>query len=73
MLPPSLLTLDADGKYSMSSYISPCANDVISQILVVNPIQRVTIADPRTHPWFAHNLSEYLQPAKEEVFDTEQV
>jgi carbon catabolite-derepressing protein kinase len=59
-----------EGKYSMPSYLSPDAKDLISRMLVVNPIQRITIAEIRKHPWFKKNLPEYLHPPKEEFFDT---
>lgn len=36
------------------------ARDLISKILVVNPLKRATIADIRNHPWFKVNLPDYL-------------
>ena len=54
----------------MPSYLSPDAKDLISRMLIVNPIQRITIAEIRKHPWFKKNLPPYLHPPKEEFFDT---
>lgn len=54
----------------MPSYLSPDAKDLISRMLIVNPIQRITIAEIRKHPWFKKSLPEYLQLPKEEFFDT---
>lgn len=39
-------------------------------MLVVNPMHRITIEDIRKHPWFKRNLPDYLQPPREEFFDT---
>jgi len=66
------LVFDAskEGKYSMPSYLTADAKDLISRMLVVNPIQRITIAEIRKHAWFKKNLPEYLLPPKEEFFDT---
>jgi carbon catabolite-derepressing protein kinase len=54
----------------MPSYLSPDAKDLISRMLIVNPIQRITINEIRKHTWFKKNLPEYLHPPKEEFFDT---
>lgn len=67
---PNLFKKIAQGKFSMPAFVSPDAKDLISRMLVVNPIQRITIAEIRKHPWFQTNLPEYLQPPKEEFFDT---
>ncbi|KAA8913467.1 kinase-like domain-containing protein [Sphaerosporella brunnea] len=67
---PNLFKKISQGKYSMPSYLSVDAKDLISRMLVVNPIQRITIVEIRKHPWFKKNLPEYLLPPKEEFFDT---
>ncbi len=36
------------------------AKDLISKILVVDPVQRITISEIRQHPWFTKDLPEYL-------------
>ncbi|KAF8534710.1 kinase-like domain-containing protein [Trichophaea hybrida] len=67
---PNLFKKISQGKYSMPSYLSPDAKDLISRMLIVNPIQRITINEIRKHTWFKKNLPEYLHPPKEEFFDT---
>lgn len=39
-------------------------------MLVVNPLQRITVAEIRQDPWFVKDLPEYLRPPKEEFFNT---
>ena len=57
----------------MPSYTSIGANDDICQMLVLNSIQRVRIAGFGNRQWFEENISEYLQPPKEEFFDIKYV
>ena len=71
--PNSLLTLSAEGKYSMPIYLSADAKNLICQMLVVNPIHSATIAGFRNYQCVEQNLPEYLEPSKEDCFDTEQV
>lgn len=66
----SKLTWREEGKYSIPPYLSPEAKDLISKMLVVNPLQRISIPEIRKHEWFKKNLPEYLEPPKEEFFDT---
>ena len=73
LLPPSLLTLDPGSKYLMPIHLSADAKDLICQLLVVNPDQSATIAGMGNHQWLEENLPKYLQTAKEERLDTEQV
>ncbi|TGZ85556.1 Pkinase-domain-containing protein [Ascodesmis nigricans] len=67
---PNLFKKIAKGFYTLPSFLSPDAKDLISRMLIVNPMQRITIEEIRKHPWFKKNLPEYLQPPKEEFFDT---
>lgn len=39
-------------------------------MLVVNPVNRITVAEIRQDPWFKHNLPEYLRPPEAEFVDT---
>nr|XP_029118485.1 SNF1-related protein kinase catalytic subunit alpha KIN10 isoform X1 [Elaeis guineensis] len=42
--------------------LGPCASakDLISRMLVVDPMKRITIAEIRQHPWFTPHLPRYL-------------
>lgn len=44
------------GQYQMSSKFSPGARDLISQMLVVDPMKRVNIDGVIKHPWFQKNF-----------------
>jgi len=48
------------GIYSIPSYVSPAARDLITKMLIVDPLKRITIAEIRKHPWFRQNLASYL-------------
>jgi len=48
------------GQYQMPSYLSPGARDLISRMLIVDPLARITIEQIRKHPWFVENLPRYL-------------
>ena len=38
------------------------AKDILMAMLRVDPLERITIAGIRAHPWFDNNLPEYLFP-----------
>lgn len=46
----------------MPSYLSPDARSLISQMLVVDPIKRITVPDIVQHPFFKTELPRYLSP-----------
>jgi serine/threonine protein kinase len=48
-------------EYSFPDHVSPQAKDLISKILVVNPLKRASIKDIKNHKWFQVNLPEYLR------------
>jgi 5'-AMP-activated protein kinase, catalytic alpha subunit len=54
------------GVYTMPSYISDRARDLIRRMLVVDPMKRISIADVRRHPWFTMKLPMYLSISAEQ-------
>mmetsp|Transcript_6293 Transcript_6293/g.19085 ORF Transcript_6293/g.19085 Transcript_6293/m.19085 type:complete len:519 (-) Transcript_6293:153-1709(-) len=40
------------GMYSLPNHLSPDARDLVSRILVVDPVARLTVAEIRRHAWF---------------------
>ncbi|GMI67032.1 SNF1 kinase homolog 10, SNF1-RELATED PROTEIN KINASE 1.1 [Hibiscus trionum] len=48
------------GVYSTPSHLSAGARDLISGMLLVDPMRRMTIPDIRRHPWFQAHLPRYL-------------
>ncbi|RFU72857.1 camk camkl ampk kinase [Trichoderma arundinaceum] len=67
---PSLFAKIARGTYSMPQWMPPGAAALIKGMLVVNPVQRITIEEIRADPWFNTDLPAYLQPPVEEFFHT---
>mmetsp|Transcript_9707 Transcript_9707/g.18514 ORF Transcript_9707/g.18514 Transcript_9707/m.18514 type:complete len:514 (+) Transcript_9707:61-1602(+) len=54
------------GVYSIPSYVSPHARDLVTKMLLVEPVKRITIAEIRAHPWFQENLPPYLALSTEQ-------
>ena len=59
---PTLFKKINGGIYTLPSYLSQEARHLLSQMLVVDPVKRITIADIRSHPWFNVDLPAYLRP-----------
>ncbi|KAF8458166.1 hypothetical protein BGX38DRAFT_1156170 [Terfezia claveryi] len=67
---PTLFKKISQGSYSVPSYLSPEAVTLLRKMLVVNPVNRITVAEIRQDPWFKHNLPEYLRSQEDEFVDT---
>eukprot|EP01125_Pyxidicula_operculata_P018265 TRINITY_DN6492_c0_g1_i2.p1 TRINITY_DN6492_c0_g1~~TRINITY_DN6492_c0_g1_i2.p1 ORF type:complete len:271 (+),score=51.27 TRINITY_DN6492_c0_g1_i2:865-1677(+) len=50
----------------MPSFLTPQCKDLIKKILVVNPVERLTMDEIREHDWFKENLPKYLNIAAEQ-------
>mmetsp|Transcript_33338 Transcript_33338/g.81855 ORF Transcript_33338/g.81855 Transcript_33338/m.81855 type:complete len:549 (-) Transcript_33338:171-1817(-) len=48
------------GVYTMPGYLSEGCRDLIPRMLVVDPLQRITVNQLRKHSWFQVNLPAYL-------------
>mmetsp|Transcript_17550 Transcript_17550/g.35126 ORF Transcript_17550/g.35126 Transcript_17550/m.35126 type:complete len:500 (-) Transcript_17550:248-1747(-) len=48
------------GVYTMPGYLSEGCRDLIPRMLVVDPLQRITVSQLRAHAWFRTNLPGYL-------------
>jgi 5'-AMP-activated protein kinase catalytic alpha subunit len=70
---PILFKKIREGSYTFPNHVSEPAKDLISKILVVDPLQRATMSDIRNHPWFQKDLPEYLSvpPSISEIDRTE--
>jgi serine/threonine protein kinase len=58
---PHLFQKIKKGKYKMPTHLSPSCQDLIRQMLVVDPLKRITIPEIREHAWFKSGLSPYLE------------
>jgi carbon catabolite-derepressing protein kinase len=67
---PALFKKIAAGHFHIPPYLSPGAVRLIKRMLVVNPVQRITVAEIRADSWFNKDLQPYLQPPPEEFFNT---
>ncbi|PWZ01735.1 Pkinase-domain-containing protein [Testicularia cyperi] len=59
---PTLFKKINNGIYSIPSYLSQEARHLLSQMLIVDPVKRITIQEIRQHPWFNVDLPAYLRP-----------
>ncbi|PWN49730.1 Pkinase-domain-containing protein [Violaceomyces palustris] len=59
---PTLFKKINGGIYTLPAYLSPEAKQLLSSMLVVDPVKRITIAEIRQLPWFNVDLPAYLQP-----------
>ena len=57
---PNLFKKIKGGIYTLPSYVSPGARDLISRMLLVDPLKRITMAEIRNHPWCTCHLPRYL-------------
>lgn len=58
----TLLRRSAGGIYTLPSYLSAEAKHLLSSMLVVDPVKRITISEIRQLPWFQKDLPSYLRP-----------
>lgn len=57
---PYLFRKIKGGIYILPSYLSDNSKDIISKMLVTDPLKRININEIRSHPWFLHELPRYL-------------
>ncbi|KAK2365906.1 SNF1-related protein kinase catalytic subunit alpha KIN10 [Trifolium repens] len=57
---PKLYINIKGGVYTIPSYLSHGASDLISRLLEVDPMKRITILEIHQHPWFKISLPHYL-------------
>ncbi|PWN18314.1 Pkinase-domain-containing protein [Microstroma glucosiphilum] len=59
---PTLFKKINSGIYTLPSYLPQEAASLLSAMLVVDPVKRITIAEIRQLPWFQKDLPRYLLP-----------
>lgn len=60
---PYLFKKIKGGLYILPSYLSDESKDLISKMLITDPVKRITVDEIRQHPWFRHNLPNYIAHA----------
>ena len=58
---PTLFMKINKGIYTLPPYLSPEAKHLLSSMLVVDPMKRITIAEIQQLPWFQKDIPAYLQ------------
>ncbi|KAK0584186.1 hypothetical protein LWI29_025361 [Acer saccharum] len=59
---PILFKKIKGGTYALPSNLPAGASDLITRMLIVDPMKRITIPKIRQHPWFQAHLPRYLAP-----------
>lgn len=67
---PTLFKKIAAGNYHIPNYLSSGAVQIIQQMLMVNPVHRITISEIRDDPWFRKDLPPYLDIPRPEYAET---
>lgn len=66
---PALFRKINGGIYTLPNYLSPGARHLLARMLVVDPVDRITIAGIRETDWFNTNLPDYLRPLATDADD----
>lgn len=59
---PTLFKKISEGVYSIPEYFSPGARHLLKRMLVVNPLNRITVHEIMEDPWFRVGIDQYLLP-----------
>lgn len=59
---PALFKKISNGVYTLPNYLSPGAKNLLTRMLVVNPLNRITIHEIMEDDWFKQGIEEYLMP-----------
>ena len=64
---PNLFKKIKGGIFTLPGHMSDDIKDLISRMLVVDPLQRITIPEIRRHRWFMINLPLYLSVTPDQI------
>lgn len=59
---PALFKKISNGVYTLPNYLSQGAKDLLTRMLVVNPLNRITIHEIIEDEWFKKDIEDYLLP-----------
>ncbi|CAL1217279.1 unnamed protein product [Candida parapsilosis] len=59
---PALFKKISNGVYTLPSYLSSGAKHILTRMLVVNPLNRITIHEIMEDEWFKQDMPDYLLP-----------
>lgn len=63
---PALFQKISSGEYVLPSGLSSGAKNLLQRMLVVNPLNRITVNEIMQDPWFKKDIPEYLLPKPED-------
>jgi len=66
---PLLFKKISGGIFTLPSHLSPETKQLLSSMLVVDPLKRITIENIRKNKWFNTNLPDYLKPITATPYD----
>ena len=64
---PNLFKKIKGGIFTLPGHMSDDIKELISRMLVVDPLQRITIPEIRRHHWFTENLPLYLSVTPDQI------
>jgi len=64
---PNLFKKIKGGIFTLPGHMSDDVKDLISRMLVVDPLQRITVPEIRRHRWFVVNLPLYLSVTPDQI------
>ncbi|KAM7505197.1 hypothetical protein LguiB_004101 [Lonicera macranthoides] len=71
---PGLFAKIKNGAYTYPTHISHGANDLIARILVVDPVNRISIPEIHQHPWFQQHIPRYIAIRSPDIlYNTEKI
>ncbi|CAN6674678.1 carbon catabolite-derepressing protein kinase [Trichomonascus vanleenenianus] len=59
---PVLFKKISNGVYTLPNFLSPGAKHLLQRMLVVDPLNRITVAEIMDDPWFKVDIPDYLLP-----------
>ncbi|ODV67070.1 carbon catabolite derepressing ser/thr protein kinase [Hyphopichia burtonii NRRL Y-1933] len=59
---PALFKKISNGVYTLPNYLSQGAKNLLTKMLVVNPLNRITIHEIMEDEWFKQDIQDYLLP-----------
>ncbi|KAI5964119.1 SNF1 [Candida pseudojiufengensis] len=63
---PALFKKISNGVYTLPNYLSAGAKHLLTRMLVVNPLNRITIHEIMEDEWFKKDMPEYLLPQQKD-------
>ncbi len=70
---PALFKKISTGHYAIPNFLSNGAKNLLTRMLVVNPLSRITVYEIMNDPWFKIDLPDYLLPVTAQLKQQKEV